>query len=181
AGEGYVAEEALTFSSHYFRDVTTKFNRPGRNVDPPPPTCQFQVFQSVCKSIGLRSVIRFDAQELKKVKWYVLHNSPEIDTYRSQFKSLNDLDNATFHIDGDSIEVDVSTDIIDVVDKDDDITDDEDTLPHDLAYSDNEDLINVDDDGVDKMSADVARSHGGDGGGEDPPSTPCTQRLHGLL
>ncbi|GJR99798.1 hypothetical protein Tco_0316307 [Tanacetum coccineum] len=86
--EGYVAEEALTFSSHYFRDVTTKFNRPDRNVDPPPPTCQFQVFRSVCKSIGLRSVIRFDAQELKKVKWYVLHNSPEIDTYRSQFKSL---------------------------------------------------------------------------------------------
>ncbi|GKA38421.1 hypothetical protein Tco_0730972 [Tanacetum coccineum] len=67
--EGYVAEEALTFSSHYFWDVTTKFNRPDRNVDPPPPTCQFQVFRSVCKSIGLRSVIRFDAQELKKVKW----------------------------------------------------------------------------------------------------------------
>ncbi|GJW08126.1 hypothetical protein Tco_1570549, partial [Tanacetum coccineum] len=60
--EGYVAEEALTFSSHYFRDA----------------------FQSVCKSIGLRSVIRFDAQELEKVKWYVLH----IDTYRSRFKSL---------------------------------------------------------------------------------------------
>ncbi|GJT35978.1 zinc finger, PHD-type containing protein [Tanacetum coccineum] len=49
--EGNIAEEALTFSSHYFRDV----------------------FRSVCKSIGLRSVIRFDAQELKKVKWYVLH------------------------------------------------------------------------------------------------------------
>nr|GFA61383.1 hypothetical protein [Tanacetum cinerariifolium] len=60
--KGYVAEEALTFSSHYFRDVTTKFNRP--------------------------DFIRFDSQELKKVKWYVLHNSPEIDTYRSQFKSL---------------------------------------------------------------------------------------------
>ncbi|GJV92292.1 hypothetical protein Tco_1540105 [Tanacetum coccineum] len=66
--EGYVAEEALTFSSHYFQDVTTKFNRPDSNVDPPPPTCQFQLFRSVCKSIGLRSVIRFDAQELKKVK-----------------------------------------------------------------------------------------------------------------
>ncbi|GKF07710.1 hypothetical protein Tco_0041934, partial [Tanacetum coccineum] len=39
--KGYVAEEALTFSSHYFRDVTTKFNRPDRNMDPPPPTCQF--------------------------------------------------------------------------------------------------------------------------------------------
>nr|GEY22854.1 hypothetical protein [Tanacetum cinerariifolium] len=86
--EGYVAEEALTFSSHYFWDVTIKLNRPDRNVDPPLPTCQFQVFRSVCKSIGLRWVIWFDAQELKKVKWYVLHNSPEIDTYWSQFKSL---------------------------------------------------------------------------------------------
>ncbi|GKF60387.1 hypothetical protein Tco_0177173, partial [Tanacetum coccineum] len=36
--EGYVAEEALTFNSHYFRDVTTKFNRPDCNVDCPPPT-----------------------------------------------------------------------------------------------------------------------------------------------
>nr|GEX42691.1 hypothetical protein [Tanacetum cinerariifolium] len=58
--EGYVVEEALTFSSHYFRDVTTKFNRPERN---------------------------FDKQELKKVIWYVLHNRPEIDTYRSKFKN----------------------------------------------------------------------------------------------
>ncbi|GJX91153.1 hypothetical protein Tco_0344479 [Tanacetum coccineum] len=72
--------------SHYFRDVTTKFNRPDRNVDCPPPTCQFQVFKSLCKSIGLRSVIRIDYQELKKVIWYVLHNSPEIDTYRAKFK-----------------------------------------------------------------------------------------------
>ncbi|GKC84188.1 hypothetical protein Tco_1139905 [Tanacetum coccineum] len=281
--EGYVAEEALTFSSHYFRDVTTKFNRPDRNVDPPPPTCQFQVFRSLCKSIGLRSVIRFDAQELKKVIWYVLHNSPEIDTYRSQFKSkfpnkdmkeefpdwfgsqlqeiiefsylsfkvvwfrvkwfdtsnegrkvkhlvirnnmtqimtkdeafkddqyilatqvkqcfyledmarrqphsmvvkrvnhkkfldggvivvekdldvilfdnssniplstsLNDLDNATLHIDGQSTEVDTPPDIIDL-DEDDDIIDNEDALPHDLADFDDEDLVNVvDDDGVD--------------------------------
>ncbi|GJT92645.1 F-box domain containing protein [Tanacetum coccineum] len=270
--------------SYYFRDVTTKFNHLDRNVDPLPLTCQFQVFRSVCKSIGLRSFILFDAQELKKVKWYVLHNSPEIDTYRSpvqslfltrheeefpdwlglrdpfnvtkllrsrrcelqeilEFKyllfkvvlfrvkwfdtrnqgrkvkpllpedkakphlkvvkhvnhkkfsnggvivveddpdiihfdnssdlplstSLNDLDNATLHIDGQSTEVDAPPDIIDVVDEDDDIIDDEDALPHDLADFDDEDLINVDDDGVDKMSADVARSHGGDGGGEDRP------------
>nr|GFA43668.1 hypothetical protein [Tanacetum cinerariifolium] len=269
--EGYVAEEALTFSSHYFRDVTTKFNRLDRNVDPPLLTCQFQVFRSVCKSIGLRSVIQFDAQELKKVKWYVLHNSPEIDTYRSQFKILfpnKDMKEEFLewfgsqirqrHVDNDKdpevsttselfalacgptwtpisinscivdgvryvvysreerritqnndicspgpdedmyngqlqeilefkyllfkvvlfrvkwfdtrnqghgqpTEVDVPPDIIiDVVDEDDDITDDEDALPHDLAESDNEDLINVDDD-------DVAQSHGDDSGGEDRP------------
>ncbi|GJX48308.1 hypothetical protein Tco_0273498 [Tanacetum coccineum] len=88
--EGYVIEEALTFSSYYFQDVTTKFNRLNRNVDCPPPTCQFQVFISVCKSIGLWSIIRIDHQELKKMIWYVLHNSPEIDTYRVKFKSRDE-------------------------------------------------------------------------------------------
>ncbi|GJT95863.1 hypothetical protein Tco_1091381 [Tanacetum coccineum] len=86
--EGYVAEEALTLSSHYFRDVTTKFNRLERNVDPPPLTCQFQAFRSVCNMIGLRSFPPFDAKEFNKARWYVLHNSPEIDTYRAQFQSL---------------------------------------------------------------------------------------------
>ncbi|GJU68256.1 F-box domain containing protein [Tanacetum coccineum] len=279
--EGYVAEEALTFSSHYFWDVTTKFNRPDCNVDCPPPTYQFQVFRSVCKSIGLRLVIRFDHQELKKVIWYVLHNNPEIDTYWAKFKSrderhttqnsgicspgdkerkmyygqleeilefsymsfkvangesfkddqyilatqvkqvfyledmarrppnwkviedvnhkkfsnggvimveddydvihfdnssdltlstsLNDLDFATLHIDGQSIDVDAPPDII-VVDEDDDIIDDEDALPHELADSDDEDLVNVDDDDdVSVMSADLARGHGSDSGGDDCP------------
>ncbi|GKE52199.1 hypothetical protein Tco_1487355 [Tanacetum coccineum] len=85
--------------------------------------------------------------------------------------SLNDLDNATLHIDGQSTEVDAPPDIIDL-DEDDDIIDDEDALPHDLADSDDEDLVNVeDDDGVEVMSTDVARGHGGDGGGDDrPPS-----------
>nr|GFB77401.1 hypothetical protein [Tanacetum cinerariifolium] len=69
-------------------------------------------------------------------------------TNSSQFTDMN----VTLHTDGQSTEVDVLPDIIiDVVDEDDDITDDEDTLRHDLAKSDNEDLINVDDDGVNKV------------------------------
>nr|GEW38257.1 hypothetical protein [Tanacetum cinerariifolium] len=52
--EGYVAEEALTFSSHYFWDATTKLNRPDRNVDPPPPMFQFQIRQRhVDKDLGI--------------------------------------------------------------------------------------------------------------------------------
>nr|GEX87562.1 hypothetical protein [Tanacetum cinerariifolium] len=85
------------------------------------------------------------------------------------FTCLNDLDNATLHIDGQSTEVDVPPDIIDVVDEYDDIINDEDPIPRDLVDSDDEDLINVDDDGVHKMSANVALSHGDDGGGEDRP------------
>ncbi|GJR75083.1 hypothetical protein Tco_0087448 [Tanacetum coccineum] len=65
--------------------------------------------------------------------------------------SLNDLNNATLHIDGQSTVVDAPPDIIDVPDEDDDIIGDEDALPYDLADSDVEDLINVDDDGVEKV------------------------------
>nr|GEY76342.1 hypothetical protein [Tanacetum cinerariifolium] len=53
--------------------------------------------------------------------------------------------------DGQSTKVDAPPDIIDVHDEDDDIIDDEDALPHDLADFDDEDLISVDDDGVDKV------------------------------
>ncbi|GJY60121.1 hypothetical protein Tco_0460013, partial [Tanacetum coccineum] len=73
--------------------------------------------------------------------------------------SLNDLDFATLHIDGKSMNVDAPPDIID----------DEDALPHDLADSDDEDLVNVDDDDDVAMSTDVARGHGGDDGGDDRP------------
>ncbi|GKE38866.1 hypothetical protein Tco_1462271, partial [Tanacetum coccineum] len=85
--------------------------------------------------------------------------------------SLNDLDNATLYIDGQSTEVNAPPDIIDL-DEDDDIIDDVDALPHDLADSDDEDLINVDDDdGVDVVYSNVARGHGGDGGYDDRPPT----------
>ncbi|GKC60747.1 hypothetical protein Tco_1088345 [Tanacetum coccineum] len=83
--------------------------------------------------------------------------------------SLNDLDFTTLHIDGQSTDVDAPPHIIDV-DEDDDIIDDEDALSHDLADSNDEDLINVDDDDDDvAMSADVAKGHSGDGGGDDRP------------
>nr|GEW33781.1 hypothetical protein [Tanacetum cinerariifolium] len=235
--EGYVAEEALTFSSHYFWDVTTKFNRPDRNVDPPPPTCQFQIRQchvdndpgvsatdelfalacgptptpilvNSCVVNGVRFVVhsrdechttqnsdicspggRTENVLRRQPHWKVvehvnhkkfsdggvvvveedhdvIHFDKSYDLSLST--SLNDLDNATLHIDGQSTEVDAPPDIIDL-DEDDDISDDEDVIPHDLADSDDEDLVNVDDD--DGMSADVARGHGGDSGGDDRPLT----------
>nr|GEX80848.1 hypothetical protein [Tanacetum cinerariifolium] len=59
--------------------------------------------------------------------------------------SLNDLEIAALHIDGQSIDVDAPPDIIDV-DEDDDIIDDEEVLLYDLADFDDEDVFNVDDD-----------------------------------
>nr|GEW49464.1 hypothetical protein [Tanacetum cinerariifolium] len=96
---------------------------------------------------------------------YVIHVDNSFDLALST--SLNDLEIAALHIDGQSIDVDTPPDIIDVVNEDDDIIDEEDLIPHDLADSDDEDLVNLDiDDGV-NMSADVVRGHSGYGGGDD--------------
>ncbi|GKB57261.1 hypothetical protein Tco_0913447 [Tanacetum coccineum] len=84
------------------------------------------------------------------------------------FTSLNDLNFATLHIDGQLMDVDAPPNIIDV-DEDGDIIDDEDALPHDLADSDDEDLVNVDDDDDVTILAGVTWGHDGDGGGDDRP------------
>ncbi|GJT89983.1 hypothetical protein Tco_1078828 [Tanacetum coccineum] len=86
--EGYVAEEAMTLSFIFiFRDVTTKFNRLERNVDPPPPTCQFQAFRSVCNTIGLRSFPPFDAKEFNKARMdIVLQQSMRSTQLTGQFQ-----------------------------------------------------------------------------------------------
>ncbi|GJW30407.1 F-box domain containing protein [Tanacetum coccineum] len=144
--EGYVVEEALTFSSHYFWDVTTKFNRPDRNVDPPPPTPEIDTYRSQFKSLFPNKDMKEEFPEWfgSQIRQRHVDNDkdPEDDLDIIHFDnssdlplstSLNDLDNATLHIDGQSTEVDAPPDIIDV------------------------------------MSVDVARSYGGDGGGEDRP------------
>ncbi|GKF27837.1 hypothetical protein Tco_0094179, partial [Tanacetum coccineum] len=61
--------------------------------------------------------------------------------------SLNDLDFATLNIDGQSMDVEASPNIIDA-DENDDFIDDEDDIPHDFADSDDEVLTNDDDDDV---------------------------------
>ncbi|GJW81208.1 hypothetical protein Tco_0145183 [Tanacetum coccineum] len=80
----------------------------------------------------------FWCQDSIKAKWNVHHNIPEIDTYRAQFQRF---------VNRPRKQSPRPRDIIDVPGEDDDISDDEDPLPHDLADSDVEDLIN-DDDGM---------------------------------
>nr|GEZ54161.1 hypothetical protein [Tanacetum cinerariifolium] len=141
--EGYVAEEALTFCSYYFQDVTMKFNRPDPNVDPPPPTYNDPGVSATSElfAFDLRTNTDSNLSQLLcsqrcegchygRGRSDVIHfdNSPDLPLSTS----FNDLDNTTLHIDGQSMEVDAAPDIINL-DKDDNIIDDEDALPHDLA------------------------------------------------
>ncbi|GJS87063.1 hypothetical protein Tco_0769699 [Tanacetum coccineum] len=125
--EGYVAEEALTFSSHYFRDVTTKFNRPDRNVDPPPPT-----FKSL-----------FPNEDMKE-------EFPE--WFGSQIRQR--------HVDND---------------KDPEVSTTSELFA--LACGPTWTPISINSCVVDGYCLDPR----GDGGCEEAPSTPCTQRLHGAF
>nr|GEV83450.1 hypothetical protein [Tanacetum cinerariifolium] len=81
--EAYITEEALTFCSHYLRNVPPRFNRLDINDDGPPPTSELEVFQSACtpKSAGVGK--KLDHEVKKKLAWYVLDNSPEIDEYKT--------------------------------------------------------------------------------------------------
>ncbi|GKD69558.1 hypothetical protein Tco_1323648 [Tanacetum coccineum] len=97
-------------------------------------------------------------RRLKMINTFLQHKSNNASTLKiwtddhsieRSSNILNDLDIAALHIYGQSIDVDPPPDIIDVVDEDDDIIDEEDPIPHDLADSDDEDLVNLDiDDGV---------------------------------
>ncbi|GJT57079.1 hypothetical protein Tco_0992133 [Tanacetum coccineum] len=205
--EGYIAEEALTFSSHYFRDVTTKFNRPDRNwiallqrasfrcSDHPEIDTYWVKFKSqfpnkdmkeefpgwfgsqirqrhVDKDPGVSASSELFALACGPTPTPISINSCVVNVVRFVVHSRDERrttqNNGIFSPDGQSIDVDAPPDIIDV-DEDDDIIDDEDVLPHDLADSYDEDLVNVDDDDGVAMSADVARGHSGDGGGDDRP------------
>nr|GEX13540.1 hypothetical protein [Tanacetum cinerariifolium] len=108
----------------------------------------------------LEQILKFSYLSFKtvlfRVKWgvimveddpNVIHVNNSSDLALST--SLNDLKIAALHIDGQSIDVYAPLDIIDVVDEDGDIIDEEDHIPHDLADSDDEDLVNLDiNDGV---------------------------------
>ncbi|GJX07066.1 retrotransposon gag domain, retroviral aspartyl protease [Tanacetum coccineum] len=142
------------------KDVTTKFNRPDRNVDCPPPTCQFQV--NGCEVCRTRRDERRNTQNSG-----ICLPGPDEEMYYGQLEQILEFSYLSFKTvlfrvkwfdTSKKGHVDVPPDIIDVVDEDDDIIDEEDPIPHDLADSDDEDLANLDiDDGVNVMSADVAR------------------------
>nr|GEV43422.1 integrase, catalytic region, zinc finger, CCHC-type, peptidase aspartic, catalytic [Tanacetum cinerariifolium] len=128
------------------------------------------------RPLGWKVVEHVSHKKFLNVGFIVVEDDPNVIHFDNSSDlalstSLNDLGIAALHIDGQSIDVNAPPDIIDVVDKDDDIIYEEDLIPHDLADYGDEDLVNLDiDDGV-NMSANVARGHGSDGSGDDRKGT----------
>nr|GEV24970.1 hypothetical protein [Tanacetum cinerariifolium] len=167
--EGYVAEEALTFSSHYFRDVTTKFNLPTLMWIALPQHVNFSEFPN--KDMKEEFPGWFGLQ----IHPHYINKDPSVNESGELFALACGPTPSPISVnscvvnggDGQSMDVDAPPNVIDV-NEHDDLIDDEDALPHDLADSNDEDLANNDDD--DDVAV-VYSSHDGDGGSDDraPP------------
>ncbi|XP_062109573.1 uncharacterized protein LOC133821081 [Humulus lupulus] len=79
--EGYVADEALTFCSMYFKGVETKFNQPDRNEDAPYVNRHLTVFESQCRPLSKGILVPLDENTRNKAEWFILDNSPETEVY----------------------------------------------------------------------------------------------------
>ena len=79
--EGYVADEALTFCSMYFKDIETRFNRLDRNEDATYIPRNLAVFQSQCRPLTKGTLKTLDHKTREIAEWFILENSPEIEPY----------------------------------------------------------------------------------------------------
>lgn len=83
--EGCCINEALTYCSMYLHDIETHFNRVERNFDydqATRPTSSLSAFRQLTRPIGgKRSMLLLDDERKKKVHWYILHNSTELQSY----------------------------------------------------------------------------------------------------
>ncbi|KAM6577970.1 hypothetical protein CsatB_029807 [Cannabis sativa] len=79
--EGYVADEAVTFCSMYFKGSETRFNRLDRNEDAPSVCRYLSVFNSQSRPLTSGIIKPLDHIGREKAEWYILQNSPEIQAY----------------------------------------------------------------------------------------------------
>ncbi|KAM6571477.1 hypothetical protein CsatA_015557 [Cannabis sativa] len=79
--EGYVADEAVTFCSMYFKGCETRFNRLDRNEDAPSVCRYLSVFNSQSRPLTSGLIKPLDHISREKAEWYILQNSPEIQAY----------------------------------------------------------------------------------------------------
>ncbi|XP_060972408.1 uncharacterized protein LOC133038317 [Cannabis sativa] len=79
--EGYVADEAVTFCSMYFKGCETRFNRLDRNEDAPSVSRYLSVFNSQSRPLTSGLIKPLDHISREKAEWYILQNSPEIQAY----------------------------------------------------------------------------------------------------
>ncbi|KAL5574295.1 hypothetical protein UlMin_023892 [Ulmus minor] len=84
----HLPEEAILGGPVYMRWMYPfeRFNRPDRNDDGIHRTRRLFVFESQCKPMGKQSQVYVEKHVRDRAEFYILNNSPEIETYLNQHK-----------------------------------------------------------------------------------------------
>ena len=80
SAEGYIVQEAMTFSSQYLRGIQSKFSMRQRDDDKLEYKRNYalEVFRLVGRPIGKNDYNYLSTNLLDKAKWFVLDNCPEV-------------------------------------------------------------------------------------------------------
>ena len=81
--EGYIVQEAMTFSAQYFRGIQPKFSMRTRDDDKLQHKRNYasEVFRLVGHLIGKNNYNYLSTDLLNKAKWFVLNNCPEVEPH----------------------------------------------------------------------------------------------------
>ena len=81
--EGYIVQEAMTFSSQYLRGVQSKFSIRKRDNDllKDKRNYSLEVFRPVGHPVGKNEYHYLSRHLLDKAKWFVLNNYPDVESY----------------------------------------------------------------------------------------------------
>ncbi|XP_020422932.1 uncharacterized protein LOC109950000 [Prunus persica] len=86
--EGYIANEALTFCSMYFRNVETVFSRPERNDDGGEANAKLSVFSQNARPFNGYKFLQLSEGEMEPIYWYILDNCEEIEPFRNEHRQI---------------------------------------------------------------------------------------------
>ncbi|XP_007226196.2 uncharacterized protein LOC18791599 [Prunus persica] len=86
--EGYIANEALTFCSMYFRNVETVFSRPERNDDGGEANVKLSVFSQNARPFNGYKFLQLSEGEMEPIYWYILDNCEEIEPFRNEHRQI---------------------------------------------------------------------------------------------
>lgn len=89
--EGYIANEALTFCSMYFRNVETVFSRPERNDDGGEANVKLSVFSQNARPFNGYKFLQLSEGEMEPIYWYILDNCEEIEPFRKYVNVINSI------------------------------------------------------------------------------------------
>ncbi|XP_071714966.1 uncharacterized protein [Rutidosis leptorrhynchoides] len=101
--EGYVADEALTACSMSLEGIQTRFNRPDRYADGPIRSCEFRVFNSLCKFIskGVFKSLARDVQDKLHCQFKAKNPNMDMKTnfpswFTNQIRELRSVDGSKY-------------------------------------------------------------------------------------